>query len=506
MNRYRIDIPKDILTMFVSLIKKDKILRSFLITPTAVLVQTLEGCLCYTHNIEIPEFCSFVFPFDPAIKPGSDMSIEWDTVTNTAGSTHVENAKYIFSNAVLNIEHVSCSEKTLPQLPTFQPFSRSLAAAIPTLSKYATSDRDIRVFPGIVFTDRSAFATDAVRFAGWTDSSFTSEVGQTTSAFLAAYLKVYNQFMQETKTAFTTFYEDCTNNPQKYFESFQTNYGTDTPESWLADFLEEFPDLETFTDRFCQIPTDPPSSLPIAFPKYLEKILTQDACSYGFATDYTQGFPFLCCDSSPDMPVYPSSITFFLSTSTYAGRKLPGQLIWHTSIDPHRARSTRPLDTLLFTKFTDIDDKYRYMIPTSAFIAIQDHAKKHTRHSKTSASGIAFVNHNGKLGIGNLLDHEIHSTPTSLPLPVGIEQHISIPIAFADIPVPTNLSSITLILDESNDDIPVCIIVGNITYIYARIGDFTPKGDRASHTIRFHDTPLSIPLTPKLLLTPAVVK
>lgn len=509
MSHYRVHIPQDILVLLLTVLKKERIHRAFLVTPTVVMARTTDGCLCYTHGVEISETCSFVFPFDPASQPGSDMYIEWDTVTDKKGTIRVENARYEFSDAALSVENVSCSEKTSLQFPVFQPFSRVLASAIPTLSKCAiTADQyhSIRAFSGIVFTNRSAFATDGRQFAGWTDSSPTSEVCQTTSAILNAYQAADSRFTQETKTALTTLYEDCVNYPQKYMESFLQDDDLNTPESWLTAFHENYPDLESFIDEFSPVRDNTLEILPIAFPKYLEKILTQDACSYGFEIDYSKGLSDCIYDPLPGAPLFPSSISFFLSTSTYGGRKLPGQLVWHTRVDTFRVNRICPVDSRLFDEYTNFDEKHRYTVSASAFTAFQDHVKNFTRFTTVCTSGVAFVNHQGKLGIGNLLNHEIHSTPTPLPLPAGLEKYVVVPLSFVDIPIPAYISSVTMVFDDSKDDSVVGIIVGNIVYFYARIESFDQDDKRDPYPIRFQDTPLSIPLAPKMRFTPTVIK
>jgi len=510
MTHYRIQIPHDIFILFLSVIKKERIHRSILITSDVVMVQTTDGGLCYTHGIRFSKSRFFTFPVDFTAQPSSDVYLEWDTVTNETGEVHVENAKYKSGRIVLNVEQVSCSKKTSPQFPAFNQFPCDLTSSIPALSKCANlvdARRSYSAPPGIVFTRRSAFATDGRQFASWSGTSPAPQVCRGTAAILAQYTNTYAELIQKTTAVCGTLYKEFTINPQKYKDPFFQDDDLETPESRLSRFTERFPNLETFIKEHCLFPNEPPAYVPITFPKYLEKVLTLDKCEYGFAIDYSQELFQRDYEPSPDGLSFPSDISFFLLTSTYEGRRLPGYLIWHTQIGIPRLGARGSVDSMLFDKYEAFDDKFRYTIPASTFSTFQEHLKTNTPFTNaTSASGVAFVNHQGKLGIGSLFNHEIHSTPTSLPLPAGIDQYIIIPQAVIDIPIPAHAPSITFTFDEWDTTSHVYITVGSITYCYARIENTNQDGERVPYPIRFQDTPLSIPPAPKLRFFPSAVQ
>ena len=510
MSHYRIQVPQDILSLLLSVLRKDPINRHLLITPTFIEAGSSIGCMCYTHNVEIDPLCSFVFPIDPSAKISSDLAIEWDVVIDDNGDIRIKNAKYIFSDATVAVSHASCSSEKSRQLPEFQPFPHSLASAIPVLSKFVpqlNSSDSYRYSSGIVFTERSTFATTGTQFVCWTDSPSINDNGQTNASIFTAYLDIHSRLETETKSALTAVYEECIQNPSKHLNTFEFDeYSAPSPEEWLESFKDYYPTVDEFIKRFAASSIkrgdEPPSYFSIFFPKYLENILTQDSCSYGFGFDYVHSlFNYNAFDVSTAIP---STISFFLSTTTYLGKKLQGPLVWHTTIDSGLSSKIGTYDSLLFGYFIDFDKKFHYNVPASVFSAFQSHIKRFTRLSSLNSSGVAFTNHHEELGIGNLLDHEIQSTPTSLPLPAGISNYVVIPSSFADIQVPPHVSSITLLFNESKLDLPVCVVVGNLLYFFAR-KDNIQNGERIPFPVKFLDTPLIIPATPKFGFAPATI-
>ena len=140
MSHYQIIIPQDILSLFFSVIKKERIHRSLTVAPAVVTAHTQDGSVSYAHNVELPASCTFEIPIDPAIVPTSDLCIEWDFVTDSNG-INAKNARLVFSDCSFPIERPRLISPIASPSFTPQPLHRDLAAAIPQLSKCACKER-----------------------------------------------------------------------------------------------------------------------------------------------------------------------------------------------------------------------------------------------------------------------------------------------------------------------------------------------------------------------------
>ena len=494
MPAYQVTIPSEIAALLLTAIKRERIHRDITVTSDEIIVRSSGGTLAYKHGTKIPERCSFVFSIDPAMSVHSDMRIEWETASDTDNAIFVHYPRFVLSSTIIRTK-AWCAEPCLFSSVTFRPFPQALAQAIPSLSRHAAAPGDYTgTFHGIMISPRSAYATDGKKFACWQGGHTTSE----TSEIVSTYQETFNTFATETKEALAKLYDNRIRHPQNYLDVFGEE--SESPAAWLANFQEAFSEQMEFVRHFSQH-VKPLSEIPISVPKFLEKWIGRGTCRYGFTVERASRLPSHERHRLPETAAIPQHVSFCLAITT---DNMPCTLIWRTGLsDTFR----KGLDVKLLSALAAFKSEHFYELPASAFSAIQTHIKGFGKTRPIGGSEAAFVNHGGKLGIGHLHDTSIDSTPTTLPCPAGIELYVALTQAIADIPVPAHVSTVTLVCDDSNVNSFVAIIVGNVTYIYARIENATDRNNkREPYPVRLLDTPLALPPAPKMRFSPVIVK
>jgi len=483
MSAYSLTIPLDVANLFIDVLKKEKVYRVLYVTHTAVQAIKEDGVLCYVHDVEIVEPHSFVFPLSITSPVLSDLTLTWRTNQN-GDEVIVCDASFSHSDITVPIVDAGRSNQgtpPLPPVPEFTTLPPAVTSVIPSLSKYTCSVKfgHSRIFPGVVFTNRSAFATTGTQCACWSDiTTPPHEQCETTACLVEQFKAQIEKYNAGVSDAFAELYRRCISSPEDFWErlDFSDEYMYHDAAEWLQMFKEQFPDETVFIEEWGHELKKPPNLFPMHFPKYLEKMLVQDECSYAFDMYYT--------DSLLNLPVEiknPANILFFLSTLTYGGRLLPGQLVWFTAVDVHLAKSIGTLDMLLYSKLASLDETSRCIVPVSVFKTFQKRAKIQHTLTPTDVPNVVFANHSGMLGIGVLLDGEITSTATTIPCPKGLGDYVVIPPTLASIPIPHSVNSVTLVFKEDDVDIPVYVLVGNMMYAYARLDKFEGSVRVKSH-------------------------
>ena len=268
-----------------------------------------------------------------------------------------------------------------------------------------------------------------------------------------------------------------------------------TSEEWLQIFKEQFPTVEEFTDAYSDVITRIPHVVPIHFPKYLDKVLIQDSCSYGFGMHYADS-----CLKVPDIKT-PVNVLFFLTTESYGGRKLQGRLIWYTPVDINHARIVGALDKKLYELYAALDQSFQCKVPTPVFRLFQQQSKVPVQLAPTDVPNVAFTNHNGKLGIGTLLGCEITSKATAIPCPNGLTDYVIISQGFSSIAMPYNVQSVTMAFNEADVNTPVFVVVGTIMYCFARRDNYESE-ERIMIPVNQLSSMIATPSMPKFGIAP----
>jgi len=487
---YKLTIPADIAMLFLSIMKKNRVLCEFIVTHRDVHVVSDDGVVGYEHGIKIHEPCSFVFPIDPSIKMDSDMDIEWDVETDANDAIHVKNAKFTFAGHVLQVPSAGWSTVKAIDYTECKSLPPALTSALPTLSKYATDGRRgiSVIFPGVVFTNQSVFATTGTVAACWGDA--VHDTNATTSSIVAAFREIIGRYNEENTAVFTQLYNYCVTTPEDYWETLDflfDDFMYRSAEEWLHIFKNQFPTAESFCETLGNTVSDAIDVLPVSFPSYLDKLLVQDECTYGFAMRYLEYCLHEACKIKT-----PSDMLFCITAQTYGGKKLQGKLVWYTPISISFARMVKALDKKLYATLAAMDKTLFCHIPTAVFQTLQKKARVTKKLVPTDVPNVAFINHGGKLGIGSVLQGEIASTATTLSCPKGIEKYVIIPAEFAKITIPFNVTTVTMAFKEDDVTVPVYVIAGNILYCFGRIDRYEGQ-ERVAYSVTYQDSVIVTP-------------
>ena len=456
--------------------------RFLLVTHTAVQVFTDEGVLSYTHGIKINEPVSFVFPVDSLAPANSDVLIRWDVDQDIHGAYSVYHANCLMQGKTTPISSAGISHQTTYTFPKFSPIPTVLTSVIPSLSKYMEKSSYGAMFPGVIFTKQSAFATDGKKFASWSDSTLPSDC-VITFKLVESYREIHDKYSKEENEVCAKLYEQCISSPEDYWEYIDIDDISSNPAEWLDALKEEYPSAEDFVNAFGQR-NKSPVNFPMSFPKYLDKMLEQNECCYGFDIQYTDAWMDIPLTELKMETDNPSDVVFFLSTSTYGGRELTGQLIWYTFVRIHN--SVKSLDAIMFDRFVELDKSLHCPIPVSVFNTFKQLVKK----PKKGESTVAFTNHDGMLGIGVRSGDEIMSTPTTVKSPRGLVDYVTLPYDVVSIPIPSDVAVVTIIFEE--DDNAVFVVVGNMMYCYLKL-DTYEGGERVKLPIKkLNVTPVKV--------------
>jgi len=504
MSVYKLIIPADVASLFMSVLKHGKVRCDLFVTHKDIHVVADTGVLCFTHDSVIAESCSFVFPISTttlSMKINSDVVLEWAAETRSDGDVAVINARLVVLGNTIPLPDAGTCEIIPQEIPAFKPIPPALTSVIPHLSKYATDGRygHSLVFPGVVFTRRSVFATTGSTAACWSDSPLIIDTCDSTIDIVDTFYETMQRYNSEVFDAFSNLYIKCIDSPDAYWEEldfFSDDFMYRTAAEWLHIFKEKFPSVQVFVDAIGHIIHKPQELVPITFPKYLDKLLIQDECQYGFGLRYTD----TCLIDSCKIKT-PGDIMFFLTSPTYGGKRLSGQLMWYTPVNVNHAKLVKPLDDKMYNLAMSFDDDMLCKIPVSVFQTFLQRAKAPLKLSPSDVQNIVFTNHNGKLGVGTLLDGTITSTATTLPCPKGLDEYVILPAGFADISLPFNVTTVKMLFDEKDANMPVFVLAGHILYCFGRIDSFD-NNVRQKPQITFSSEVITAPSVPKFGIVP----
>jgi len=195
MQSYSVRIPHDVANLFIDILKKDRVMCTLFVTSTAVQIFTETGVLCYEHGEKINDPVAFVFSQRTLSNINSDMCLAWD-VDTSSGEVQVCNARYIFAGITVNIEGSDKQGVETHEIPKCTLLPTALTSVIPQLSKFTEKGRytHSRVFPGVVFTEQSAFATTGVHAACWTDSATSHLRCNTTAGIVDSFREILDRY------------------------------------------------------------------------------------------------------------------------------------------------------------------------------------------------------------------------------------------------------------------------------------------------------------------------